>query len=428
GSMATDGALTVGDLTLGNGTLGGTNLVSVSGVMEWTGGTMDGAGSTRIEAGGVLNASGTSIRYLNNGRVLENYGMFNWSDTGRLYVNSGTGYFYNRVGGLVEMTGDGLLDAYYWSGLEVVNEGVWRKSGGVGVSTLGSNSGGPTKIFNNAGLLEVLSGMVRLNTYGTSTHTGSFAVAAGATLDLNQGSHVFDGLTSFTGLGSVRFGTPTTFNTDISVGELQVSMDTSSVFGGNGTLSNSGAGKITVLRSTTLNGSLNIAGTLDIAAGVTLTVGRTLTLQVEGTINNPGVLRVGAFNDLGGTVTGNLPVVVGIVTTGLSIEAIHFSDGGPALVRSDALGRGLVLDSVVLRWRGRVGGNYVVETSEDMQRWSEVSSEIRMDAPGSFTATTEAGFQPHRFYRVREVVSAGEQSSPGDPRPVLPLSGGYQVP
>ncbi|MFM1943956.1 MAG: hypothetical protein RI897_2938 [Verrucomicrobiota bacterium] len=118
--------LSGGVFAMSGGILGSGTDVVIEGVMEWTGGTMDGTGSTRIEAGGMLNASGTSIRYLNNGRVLENYGTFNWSDTGRLYVNSGTGYFYNRVGGLVEMTGDGLLDAGYSYELVVVNEGVWR--------------------------------------------------------------------------------------------------------------------------------------------------------------------------------------------------------------------------------------------------------------------------------------------------------------
>jgi hypothetical protein len=173
----------------------------------------------------------------------------------------------------------------------------------------------------NRGTVEVQSGTLRL--FGGTTESGLFNVAAGATLDLNVGTHKFQGASRITGTGNLE---------------------------GNGLIVNIGAGTTTIIDTSYTNTSLLVRqGTLEFTGSVTnggqmqVDAGATLTISGNLTNYDPAshTLRPVLANNfasfiVGGTLrVANADIVtnrVEIRLLGPSSQFLNHTTGGDALV------------------------------------------------------------------------------------------------
>ena len=205
-SGATTGALTVSSgtatfnapvsaatLALSGGTLTGTANVTLTGASSsWTGGTYTstGAGQLVVSSGHTLTISGATQKTFGTG-TLVNDGTVLWTGGNIDVVGNGT--VINRS--LFDAQGGGgtFGDQGVGVGTLTFNNEVGatlRKSVAGGLTALGSSGGGTPNGVNltNAGAVEVQTGTLSINhsfaglPTGTSTGSGIFAVAAGATL------------------------------------------------------------------------------------------------------------------------------------------------------------------------------------------------------------------------------------------------------
>jgi autotransporter-associated beta strand protein len=171
GTANFNGTGTIAPATLdlsGFGNLGGSNLVTVSGLMNW-GGSSSISGSNNLIAAGGLNISGGVVL---SGRTLVNLGTTIWSNN---VVNSLTlsdGAVLSNAPGA---TFDCAIDNFIWSSAgsnQIINAGLFRKIGG-------SNTTFISVPFHNLGVVEAQSG--RLN------FAGPFSVEAGGVIRLRGG-------------------------------------------------------------------------------------------------------------------------------------------------------------------------------------------------------------------------------------------------
>src|SRR5262249_56734988 len=158
-------------LSLTGGVLTGPSIFTVSGATTWTGGNMSGTGQTIPNGSLAITANNQFI------------------DTRTLTINAGatlTGT--NSLGGfsgaLITVANNSVFDIQsdasvrHFGGtvptFSVAVGSTLRKSGGTGVSTI-------SFILNSSGSVDVQTGTLQLINGGTET--GSFTVAAGATLE-----------------------------------------------------------------------------------------------------------------------------------------------------------------------------------------------------------------------------------------------------
>ena len=143
---------TNGVFSLSGGAMAGTGLLTIQGQFMWNGG--------QINAGSVLTVATNGLLALTGGSGHTFYGILTNAGTIQLPNGGGDlnlygsctgggaiGELVNLPGGLVDVQGDNSI---YW-GCDtevVVNQGVLRKSGGTGTTTIR-----PT--FNNSGTLDV---------------------------------------------------------------------------------------------------------------------------------------------------------------------------------------------------------------------------------------------------------------------------------
>jgi fibronectin-binding autotransporter adhesin len=354
-----------GTLELPTGTLNGDGALTISGALNWTGGTMSGAGATDVAAGGVLNLAGAAVKSL-SGRPLNVAGTVAW-----------TGGNFHHLQGVVTVLPGGLWNIQTdddWRDNDtagtstVVVSGILRKSAGTATTGIGShfgsggnvtttvNEGGAVEVqtgtlqfdgpFNNNGLADANDRLLVVNAGGVSG--GAFNADAGGAVNYSSGTQVLTNGAALTGMGTNRVSGGTfTVNADVSASHLDMSSGTLNgtniltINGGmtwsGGTLSGTGstslaAESILVMHTTatkTLNGrALNVAGT------VAWTGGNFHHLQ--GVVN---VLPGGLWdiqtdddwrdNDTAGTslvvVSGTLRKSAGTATTALGS---HFGSGG----------------------------------------------------------------------------------------------------
>jgi type IV secretory pathway protease TraF len=173
---------------LSGGTLGGPHAGTIAGTLTWSGGALSGTGTTTLAAGGASIWPTNNSRFL-NARTLVLDGPVTWSGGGTLQlenqatlVNNGTlSYTSANIGAFGNVSGPNL----------VTNAGSFVKTGAGTFSIVTP--------FNNTGTVDHQTGTITLTGGGTST--GSFSVAAGATLDFLAGTHALNG--DVTGAGAV---------------------------------------------------------------------------------------------------------------------------------------------------------------------------------------------------------------------------------
>ncbi|HTP08782.1 MAG TPA: hypothetical protein VMP08_11050, partial [Anaerolineae bacterium] len=279
GTVTIDQDVTVQGLTISGGTLQGSNTLTVTQAMAWSGcAALGGSGATTIGSSATLTVTwggGSWACPSMNGRTLNILG-------GAVLTASDGHYVYLQGGSLINNAG--LFDlqdgaALYSSGGDVVNNaGLLRKVGGTGTSSLNGVA------LNNTGTVQVLTGT--LNLAGGGTSSGSFNAASGATLNFGGGTHVITLAlaSSINGAGTVGVsgGTVTiggsgayaTGGTAISGGTLNLNRDgTTGNFNFNGgTLA--GSNTLTVTQAMAWSGcaALGGSGATTIGSSATLTV------------------------------------------------------------------------------------------------------------------------------------------------------------
>jgi VCBS repeat-containing protein len=168
-------------LSLTGGTLSGTDTVGVTGLATWSAGTMSGTGTT--SANGDLDINTAGQKRLESGRTLHTAGTTTWSgstanNTNELVVQDGSvidnsGTWNDENAHVVRIVTGGGSNAFN-------NHGTYNRTAVTGATQI-------SIAFNNAGATNVDGGAIVLIAGGT--HTGSFATAAGTTLEFRGGTH-----------------------------------------------------------------------------------------------------------------------------------------------------------------------------------------------------------------------------------------------
>ncbi len=302
---------------------------------------MSGTGKTIVSATGSMDIlPGSWQKYLN--RSFDNFGAINFKSLSSPYgtISMTNSTFTNKVGATFTAIHD--LDGFIYGEVGInsfLNQGTFLKSG---TATLTINgAGAASTVFQNDGSVGVQAGTLKLLT--SATHSGSFAVSAGATLWF-EGSQIFTAASTVNSSGNVTFqngGTTTfggsfastgvsfsggthTFNGGMVASTLSAISGTTLIFNGTATagaatfasdMTIGGSGVLTLTGASTWTGPgiMSGSGKTAVAAGATLdliasgSIGRTLarTLENSGTINW-GDAGPGAAITLTGATINNL--------------------------------------------------------------------------------------------------------------------------
>ena len=254
---------------------------TIKGSLTWSGGTISSSTLT-VAAGGVLNMSGASNKFLSGG-ALNNGGTVNLSG-GTLYEMNGA-VVSNLAGGTFNVLSDGAINSNGGAQPSFSNAGTFRKSAGAGSMTINLP-------FGNSGLVDAQSGTIAITGGGTSN--GAFNAGSGAANQFASAS--FSDGASFTGAGVNRVAGSVSLSGSLSSQNLE-------------------------LASGTLNGSATITGTVNWTGGtlapgtLTMTSGSVLNLSGAsnkflsgGIVNNAGTLNLsgGTFYEMNGAAFSNL--------------------------------------------------------------------------------------------------------------------------
>lgn len=281
------GTVTPAILNLSGGNLGGSNSVIVSGLFTWSGGNI--VGTNSVTANGGLIFTGGTTRGLTS-RTLINTATATW-DSQNISLASGA-VISNAPGADFNLT-TGLNILAPFGGGVFANAGTFRRT------SANSNLTTVACIFNNSGLVEIQAGGIQFNNSGT--HSGTFEVFAGATLDLSAST----GTNNLTAGSSVN-----------NAGNFTVSGGTANL---SGALAVSGTNTFSA-------GTANFSGTYSLVNGTMNITGGTANFNGDGTINPV------ALNFSSGTLGGSNNVTVNgpIVWTGGTITGTNsvIANGG----------------------------------------------------------------------------------------------------
>jgi hypothetical protein len=195
-----DGSVTVGGFKHSGFRLQGTGPITILHRAEFTSGVIE--INLNFAPTAVVTLTGSQNIYFGN--IIENQGLFIWQGTGGCQF--GGGAFNNRAGGIFDIQTDAPIYSPQGAGLPpsaINNFGVFRKSAGTGVTTIGGPSSVPVQI-NNSARAEVLVGRLNIGSGGTSS--GEFFTQTGATLEFSNAdsTYTFNNGSRFSGTGAWR--------------------------------------------------------------------------------------------------------------------------------------------------------------------------------------------------------------------------------
>ncbi|MCH7548069.1 MAG: hypothetical protein IH969_00790, partial [Candidatus Krumholzibacteriota bacterium] len=293
-------------LTMSAGTLGGAGQFRVSTTLDWTGGTMKGAGETWLEATGSATLGGGSKTL--DGRAFTNGGGGVTWIAGDILSGNGS-VITNAAGGTIDIQGDVALQFTLGGAIpSIVNLGGLVRSVGTGVVSLGAD-------INNtgAGTIDVQTGTLSLT--GTYTQGVSAVLMGAGTFDVP--GDIITGGTINMPLGTVKVGGVLDLTGTVNVGTV--------VFYGSGpqlvpsVLSPYNnvevTGQTEIDGSMTFNGTFVVSGSgvFDLAplALATVTVSGNVSVIDNGMINVGGTGRVLQANS-NVLVANNADIYVGL--------------------------------------------------------------------------------------------------------------------
>ncbi len=294
GTLTFNGATSIATFTLsGNSAMSGTGAVSVTGTMNWTGGTVNGTGGLTIPSAATLTMTCTTYYCID-------YATLN--NQGKVAETAGNA-FYVRPPATINNSGSWTLN----SDVNVIadqgavvfnNTGSFVKSGGTATTSWAAP-------INGSGSINVASGTLDLDGTSVGTITGPIAVQSGATLEYGQGGTLAGA--QVTGSGTFIFTSTTTVSGKYSFsGTTEITAGTTSFNGattiatftlsGNSGMSGTGAVSVTGTMNWT-GGTVNGTGGLTIPSAATLTMTCTTYYCIDyATLNNQGKVAETAGN------------------------------------------------------------------------------------------------------------------------------------
>ena len=294
-SQGTPAVVTVPSLTQNSGTLTGSDPIVVTGPYQWTGGTLDGNGSS-LDALGGLGLGGGATKVLRN-RILNLTQGATWTGGA---ISHGQGAVINLPPGRTfDIQGD-LSFSFGQGGVRGtlnITSGGLQKSSGSGTATV------DVLLASSNASVDVLFGTMQFNG-GSSAVTTMYSVPTGATLLFNAGTHDLDAGSSIVGDGVVNFSGATVNH----AGTYQIT---------GSTIASSGVANLTGFIPSVGDVSIS-GGTLNLSQGGTVTMS-SLSLTAGALTGSAPVDVAGAFTWSGGTLdgTGNaLNVLNGVTLSG----------------------------------------------------------------------------------------------------------------
>ena len=287
--------LTVPHLAIATGAIDGTGNLTVTGALDWTGGSMQGTGTTTIPSGAALNITGDAGKLLN--RTLNNAGTTTWAGAGGVYFGD-TAVFNNQAGGTFDLTSDAQFGGNFRG--TVNNAGTFDADPGGGNTTTVAAA-----VFNNTGTVNINSSSFQVINNGTDS--GAVNAAAGASLvftsSLVTNLYTITPAATFTG----GAGASLAFVGPFTSVELDASWTVPDFTLSSGQLS--GTGNLTVTGSANwTGGTITGTGAFNIPAGAKLSISTTTnfkSLTGGRTLNNAGTVT---WTD--GTIDSGAPFVI----------------------------------------------------------------------------------------------------------------------
>ena len=168
-TLACNAAVSVGNLDLA-GTVSGSGPLTVSNLINWTSGSMNGPGRTVIAPGATLNINNPAAVTMNT-RTLDNTGTILWTGTN---ISLNASVITNRAGAVFQaLNAAGIY--FVSAGGRVDNAGTFRKT------SPGTTIVGPNIVFNNYDTVQIQNGAIAANGGYTSRINSLLNCAIGGT-------------------------------------------------------------------------------------------------------------------------------------------------------------------------------------------------------------------------------------------------------
>ncbi|MCC6232122.1 MAG: hypothetical protein IT580_05730, partial [Verrucomicrobiales bacterium] len=383
------------DLTFAGGRLAPQELLRLSRSLDWTAGTLEGAGRLRIEPTASAQARGYGGQALSS--TLEVAGTFSITNDTRIAFREGA--LHVVPGGVHDL---GAAVAYWNSGNAsgaLWNEGLIRKTG-PGVVDLDLEIGGEGEWKLQGGRLDL----------GSATRlAGAWSIATDTELRLEGATNRIATGASWAGDGTIRVTRAGTLQleADTDFGSLEVVLAASLQVSGEHALRSGIDGSLSLTGpSITVEGPVEVAGNLEIGAATTvriddelrLTTGATLTNRGRRDAQNRSNVRVRGFPSLGGTVSGIPPDVIPASSPLRLVPggADRLTVLGLSHRSTDTPGRWH------LNWWCAAGVATRIESSTDLAVWHELVEIPAAANAGWHAVPVEAADEETRFFRIRE--------------------------
>ena len=328
---------TFADLAL-SGTLGGSGDVTVAGTLSWTGGRMEGGGTTVLPSGSTLNMTGGSQQL---GRDLTSAGVTHY--TGGQFGLSGDATFTNESGGVFNAVDTSGIVSYGGAGTKTfVNAGTFNaQPAGGGTFAV---TGAADFVNTGTGTVNVDQGTLRLSGptnigSGGFLSSGIYRIADGATLDLPNNTTTITADVEIDGTGSVQ-----------DLADLDVNRGRIALTGGadlaitpaSGTFTNEGILDLSPTSDVTVTGDMTFAGASQpVVRSEIASASDFGTLAVSGTLSLDTPDSTSRFDpDLAGGYDPALGERFEVITAGTITGAFDSFQGG-----EDPSGDVLLLDN-----------------------------------------------------------------------------------